>query len=111
MLFGLNLVLSSSLPPFLPQILKDIRNRFEVLRGRQVHYIPGWDCHGLPIELKALGQEGGRGLSPLQLRHKGADVGSGRQGGGDTHTHTRDLTSCCLSLPSLVQPGPSPRRP
>ncbi|XP_075883927.1 isoleucine--tRNA ligase, mitochondrial isoform X2 [Nelusetta ayraudi] len=54
----------------LNKILKDIRNRFEVLRGRQVHYVPGWDCHGLPIELKALGQEGARGLSPLQLRHK-----------------------------------------
>uniref|UniRef100_A0A671VS63 Isoleucine--tRNA ligase, mitochondrial n=1 Tax=Sparus aurata TaxID=8175 RepID=A0A671VS63_SPAAU len=40
----------------LNKILKDIRNRFEMLRGRQVHYIPGWDCHGLPIELKALGE-------------------------------------------------------
>jgi isoleucyl-tRNA synthetase len=25
-----------------------------VLQGNKVHYIPGWDCHGLPIELKAL---------------------------------------------------------
>lgn len=55
------------------QILKDIRNRFEVLRGRQVHYIPGWDCHGLPIELKALGELGTGGLSPLQIRQKGKD--------------------------------------
>lgn len=53
------------------QILKDIRNRFEMLRGRQVHYIPGWDCHGLPIELKALGEVGTSGLSPLQIRQKG----------------------------------------
>lgn len=53
------------------QILKDIRNRFEMLRGRQVHYVPGWDCHGLPIELKALGELGTSGLTPLQIRQKG----------------------------------------
>ncbi|KAM9707648.1 isoleucine--tRNA ligase, mitochondrial isoform 2-T2 [Menidia menidia] len=54
----------------LNKILKDIRNRFELLRGRQVHYVPGWDCHGLPIELKALGELGTSGLSPLQIRQK-----------------------------------------
>lgn len=53
------------------QILKDIRNRFEVLRGRQVHYVPGWDCHGLPIELKALGGLCASGLTPLQIRQRG----------------------------------------
>ncbi|KAG7328707.1 hypothetical protein KOW79_008651 [Hemibagrus wyckioides] len=31
----------------LNKILKDIHSRFEVLRGRKVHYVPGWDCHGL----------------------------------------------------------------
>ena len=25
-----------------------------MLQGNKVHYVPGWDCHGLPIELKAL---------------------------------------------------------
>lgn len=55
------------------QILKDIRNRFEMLRGRQVHYVPGWDCHGLPIELKALGESGTSDLGPLQIRQKGTD--------------------------------------
>ncbi|XP_073725840.1 isoleucine--tRNA ligase, mitochondrial isoform X2 [Misgurnus anguillicaudatus] len=54
----------------LNKILKDIRNRFEVLRGRQVHYVPGWDCHGLPIELKALGDLGTSELTPLQIRQK-----------------------------------------
>ncbi|KAJ0008755.1 hypothetical protein NQD34_016170 [Periophthalmus magnuspinnatus] len=54
----------------LNKIIKDIRNRFEMLRGRQVHYIPGWDCHGLPIELKALGELSTSGLSPLQIRQK-----------------------------------------
>ncbi|KAJ1022207.1 hypothetical protein NDA18_005438 [Ustilago nuda] len=38
----------------LNKILKDITNRYQVLRGKRVHYMPGWDCHGLPIEAKAL---------------------------------------------------------
>ncbi|XP_060789265.1 isoleucine--tRNA ligase, mitochondrial [Neoarius graeffei] len=54
----------------LNKILKDIHNRFEMLRGRKVNYIPGWDCHGLPIELKALGELNTAHLSPLQIRQK-----------------------------------------
>ncbi|CAL8271749.1 unnamed protein product [Merluccius merluccius] len=61
----------------LNKILKDIRNRFEMLRGRQVHYVPGWDCHGLPIELKALGESGPSGLSPLQIRQKARQFAEG----------------------------------
>ncbi|KIK95549.1 hypothetical protein PAXRUDRAFT_140435 [Paxillus rubicundulus Ve08.2h10] len=38
----------------LNKILKDIINRFHVSIGNRVHYLPGWDCHGLPIEMKAL---------------------------------------------------------
>ncbi|KAG2137399.1 tRNA synthetases class I-domain-containing protein [Suillus bovinus] len=38
----------------LNKIIKDIINRYQVLTGHQVHYHPGWDCHGLPIENKAL---------------------------------------------------------
>lgn len=41
-------------PTSLPnrQILKDFINRYQMLKGRKVSYVPGWDCHGLPIELK-----------------------------------------------------------
>ncbi|KAL4805306.1 isoleucyl-tRNA synthetase [Aspergillus unguis] len=38
----------------LNKILKDIICRVQVGAGRRVRYVPGWDCHGLPIELKAL---------------------------------------------------------
>lgn len=38
----------------LNKILKDIVGRFQILSGRRISFIPGWDCHGLPIELKAL---------------------------------------------------------
>jgi isoleucyl-tRNA synthetase len=37
----------------LNKVLKDIVNRHELLRGHRVEFVPGWDCHGLPIELKA----------------------------------------------------------
>jgi len=35
------------------QVLKDIIMKYQMLQGRRVKYVPGWDCHGLPIELKA----------------------------------------------------------
>ncbi|KAI7221661.1 isoleucyl-tRNA synthetase [Hortaea werneckii] len=38
----------------LNKILKDLILRSQLQRGRRVQYRPGWDCHGLPIELKAL---------------------------------------------------------
>ncbi|CAI6335928.1 unnamed protein product [Periconia digitata] len=38
----------------LNKITKDIICRFQVSKGKKVSYIPGWDCHGLPIEIKAL---------------------------------------------------------
>ncbi|MBC7883096.1 MAG: isoleucine--tRNA ligase [Anaerolineae bacterium] len=53
--------------------LKDIINRYQSLRGRRVRYVPGWDCHGLPIELKVLqtlSQAERAELSPLDLRRK-----------------------------------------
>lgn len=42
----------------LNKIAKDIIVRRTVLDGRRVRYQPGWDCHGLPIELKALEKYG-----------------------------------------------------
>ena len=38
----------------LNKILKDFVNRYAALEGKRVKYVPGWDCHGLPIELKVL---------------------------------------------------------
>ena len=36
----------------LNKILKDMVNRFQSGLGKDANYIPGWDCHGLPIEWK-----------------------------------------------------------
>ncbi|MGI8504763.1 MAG: isoleucine--tRNA ligase [Hassallia sp.] len=57
----------------LNKTLKDIINRYQLLRGRKVRYVPGWDCHGLPIELKVLQNMKSaerQNLTPLQLRQK-----------------------------------------
>jgi isoleucyl-tRNA synthetase len=36
----------------LNKILKDVINRCQQMMGQDAHYVPGWDCHGLPIEWK-----------------------------------------------------------
>jgi isoleucyl-tRNA synthetase len=36
----------------LNKILKDVINRSQQMLGRDANYVPGWDCHGLPIEWK-----------------------------------------------------------
>lgn len=42
----------------LNKVLKDIIVKYKTLRGFDAHYVPGWDCHGLPIELQALKEMG-----------------------------------------------------
>lgn len=36
----------------LNKVLKDVVNRLQQMQGKDACYIPGWDCHGLPIEWK-----------------------------------------------------------
>ena len=60
----------------LNKILKDVINKYQMLQGRKVRYVPGWDCHGLPIELKVLQSmdpERREALTPLKLRYKARD--------------------------------------
>ncbi len=57
----------------LNKILKDIINKHALLQGRRARFVPGWDCHGLPIELKVLqgmGSEERRQLTPVDLRRR-----------------------------------------
>lgn len=52
------------------KILKDIIVKSKVLSGYDAAFIPGWDCHGLPIELnveKKVGQAGKR-IEPQEFR-------------------------------------------
>ncbi len=60
----------------LNKILKDTINKYQLLQGRKVRFVAGWDCHGLPIELKVLQTlkpEERKQLTPLSLRHKAKD--------------------------------------
>jgi len=52
--------------------LKDFVNRYKSMRGFATPYVPGWDCHGLPIEQKVSRelQEQKLTLSTAELRAK-----------------------------------------
>lgn len=48
------------------KILKDIVSKSQRMMGKHVNVKPGWDCHGLPIELKVTQER--PGLSPHELK-------------------------------------------
>ncbi len=52
----------------LNKILKDLVVKSQTMLGKRAPYVPGWDCHGLPIEYKVVRESGG--LSPLAVRKK-----------------------------------------
>ncbi len=59
----------------LNKVLKDTINKYQIMQGNKVCYVPGWDCHGLPIELKVLqglDKSQRAELNPLKLRKKAA---------------------------------------
>jgi isoleucyl-tRNA synthetase len=54
------------------KILKDFIVKSKNMQGFRAPYIPGWDCHGLPIEIKVdqlLGQKKSK-MSPLEVREE-----------------------------------------
>jgi len=60
----------------LNKVLKDIVNKYKTLKGFKVHFVPGWDCHGLPIELKVLQNLKSaerKNLNVLELRKKATE--------------------------------------
>jgi isoleucyl-tRNA synthetase len=52
----------------LNKILKDLVVKSKTMAGFRAPYVPGWDCHGLPIEYKVVKES--RGLSPLEVRKR-----------------------------------------
>ena len=55
----------------LNKILKDIIVKYKNLRGFCAPYVPGWDCHGLPIEFKVtqeMRQAGAAASAPTAIR-------------------------------------------
>ncbi len=56
----------------LNKVLKDMVVRSKTMLGYDVDFVPGWDCHGLPIEHKVLVELGdaAKELSKLKIRYK-----------------------------------------
>ena len=52
------------------KILKDMIVKTRQLKGLDAHYVPGWDCHGLPIE-NQIEKLYGRNLSRDEMQAKG----------------------------------------
>src|SRR4051812_32845107 len=52
--------------------LKDVFIRFKSMQGFQTPYVPGWDCHGLPIEHKITSDLGSkaREMSTVEIRQR-----------------------------------------
>ena len=50
----------------LNKVLKDLIVKSKTMAGFHTPFIPGWDCHGLPIEFKVV--KSAAGLTPVQIR-------------------------------------------
>jgi isoleucyl-tRNA synthetase len=65
---------------FMNKVLKDVVNRYHLMQGKRIDFTPGWDCHGLPIELKALERAGlsieSRLTSAVDIRTNAAQLAS-----------------------------------
>jgi isoleucyl-tRNA synthetase len=79
---------STTVPPYangelhvghaINKILKDIIIKSKTLSGFDAPYVPGWDCHGLPIELnveKKVGKPGHK-VTAAEFRQKCRDYAS-----------------------------------
>ena len=56
----------------LNKIIKDFIVRFHTMKGYDAPYVPGWDCHGLPIEHRVMQEIGEeiKSLTKLEIRKK-----------------------------------------
>lgn len=59
----------------LNKILKDIVVKYKAMRGYDTPYIPGWDCHGLPVEFQLFKELGisKHEINQLEFRQKAKD--------------------------------------
>lgn len=59
----------------LNKVLKDFVVKSRTMMGFRAPFIPGWDCHGLPIEFKVVKES--RGLSPVEIRKRSEEYARG----------------------------------
>ncbi len=56
----------------LNKVLKDFIVKSRTMLGFRAPFVPGWDCHGLPIEFKVVKES--TGLSPVEVRRKSEEL-------------------------------------
>jgi isoleucyl-tRNA synthetase len=54
----------------LNMVLKDLVLKVQNMSGRRASFVPGWDCHGLPIEFKVMKELGANETDPVKIREK-----------------------------------------
>jgi isoleucyl-tRNA synthetase len=54
----------------LNMVLKDIVLKYHNMSGHYAPFVPGWDCHGLPIEHKVMKELGAAETDPVKIREK-----------------------------------------
>ncbi|MFT4175479.1 MAG: isoleucine--tRNA ligase [Luteolibacter sp.] len=59
----------------LNKVLKDLVVKSKTMAGFSVPFVPGWDCHGLPIEFKVV--KDAAGLEPAEIRRRCTDFAKG----------------------------------
>ncbi len=55
----------------LNKVLKDLVVKSKTMAGYEAPFVPGWDCHGLPIEFKVVQQT--QGLEPAEIRRRSTE--------------------------------------
>ena len=61
----------------LNKVLKDFVVKSKTMAGFEAPYIPGWDCHGLPIEFKVMQGDDARDVEPAEIRRRCEDFAKG----------------------------------
>ena len=81
----------------LNKILKDVVIRAQQMLGKDAAYVPGWDCHGLPIEWK------------IEEKYRAKKQRQGR--GADRCSSARECRDFADALDRRAERGvPAPRR-
>jgi isoleucyl-tRNA synthetase len=76
----------------LNKLLKDLVVKSKTMAGFTAPFIPGWDCHGLPIEFKVVKEAAG--LEPAEIRRRCAEFA----GNSSTSSAVRSAASACSAI-------------
>ena len=92
----------------LNKILKDVINRSQSMLGKNANYVPGWDCHGLPIEWKIEEQYRKKGKTRIrfQLTSFGRSVVTSRRIGWTSNQRNSSGLAFLATGTTLTPPWP-----